>query len=96
MPVTIIIPTALRVFTDRQKEFEAKGSTVGEAILDFAAAYPDIKTHLYDDNRVLRSFINIYLGETNIRDLDRVRTRIKDGDTLMLVPAIAGGCDRRA
>jgi adenylyltransferase/sulfurtransferase len=96
VPVTIIIPTALRVFTDRKKEFEANGSTVGDAILDFAAAYPDIKTHLFDDNGELRSFLNIYLGETNIRNIDGIKTPIKDGDTLMLVPAIAGGCDRRA
>jgi adenylyltransferase/sulfurtransferase len=91
MPVTIQIPTALRVFTDRKSEIPANGITAGEAVANFAASYPDIKQHLYDENGDLRSFINIYLGETNIKNLDGLATPLKDGDTLMLVPAIAGG-----
>ncbi|MDR3280127.1 MAG: MoaD/ThiS family protein [Synergistaceae bacterium] len=91
MPVTIQIPTALRVFTDRKSEVQAKGAIIAEAIADFAASYPDIKQHLYDEGGTLRSFINIYLGDTNIKNLGGLDTPLKDGDILMLVPAIAGG-----
>lgn len=100
MAVTILIPTALRAFTDRRSEAEVRGATVGEAIRSFAETYPDIKQHLYrtgeadtpeDHSGELRSFINVFLGETNIKNLDGLDTKISDGDTIMLVPAIAGG-----
>jgi adenylyltransferase/sulfurtransferase len=100
MAVTILIPTALRAFTDRKSEVEAEGATVGEAIRAFADAYPDIKQHLYqtgdagtpgDHSGELRSFINVFLGETNIKNLDGLDTKATPGDTIMLVPAIAGG-----
>jgi adenylyltransferase/sulfurtransferase len=97
MAVTILIPTALRAFTDRKSEVQAEGATVGDLIRSFAEAYPDIKPHLYQDGggeqdpRELRSFINVFLGETNIKSLRGLATPVKEGDTLMLVPAIAGG-----
>jgi len=95
MPVTIQIPTALRVFTDRKPEVSANGATVREAVADFAASYPDIAAHLYDEGGALRSFINVYLGDTNVKNLQGFDTPVKDGDTLMLVPAIAGGSARQ-
>jgi adenylyltransferase/sulfurtransferase len=102
MAVTILIPTALRGFADRKSEVEAEGATVGEAIRAFAEAYPDIKQHLYQSGDAgtpgdhsgsgeLRSFINVFLGETNIKNLDGLDTKVAQGDTIMLVPAIAGG-----
>jgi len=92
MAVTILVPTALRSFTDRKSEVEVPGKTVSEAIASFAGAYPDIKPHLYEDDGSLRSYINLYVGETNIRRLQGLDTAVGDGDTVMLVPAIAGGC----
>ncbi|MDR3318603.1 MAG: MoaD/ThiS family protein [Clostridiales bacterium] len=94
MAITILIPTALRAFTDGKAEVEAAGGTVGGVIADFAARYPDIRRHLYDENGALRSFINIYAGDTNIKSLNGLNTAVKDGDALMLVPAIAGGSRR--
>ncbi|GHV51778.1 MoaD family protein [Synergistales bacterium] len=94
MPVTIQIPTALRAFTDSKSEIQAEGSTAEEVIKNFAETYPDIRTHLYDENGKLRSFINIYLGDSNIKDLAGLGTPTKDGDALTLVPAIAGGTGR--
>jgi molybdopterin converting factor small subunit len=91
MSVTIQIPTALRAFTNRQIEVQVEGATVGEAAAAFVAAYPDIRRHLYEESGALRSFVNVYLGETNVRSLQGLETPVKDGDTLMLVPAIAGG-----
>ncbi|MDR2772320.1 MAG: MoaD/ThiS family protein [Elusimicrobiota bacterium] len=91
MAITLLIPTALRNFTDGKKEVQAEGKTVGEAVDNFANVYPDIKRHLYDEKGVLRAFINIFVGETNIKNLQGLDTPLKDGDTVMLVPAIAGG-----
>jgi adenylyltransferase/sulfurtransferase len=93
MAVTIQIPTALRAFTDRRAEVTAEGATVGEAVGAFAEAYPDIKQHLYQDGE-LRSFINIFVGETNIKKLEGLNTKVSAGDTIMLVPAIAGGAQK--
>jgi adenylyltransferase/sulfurtransferase len=99
MAVTILIPAALRAFTGQKSEVSVSGATVGEAIRAFADAYPDIRKHLYQDEGgretpELRSFINVFVGETNIKNLDGVNTRVSDGDTIMLIPAIAGGCRR--
>jgi adenylyltransferase/sulfurtransferase len=90
MAVTIQVPTALRNFTDRKSEISVEGTTVGEAITGLAEIYPDIRQHLFQ-NQELRSFINIFVGETNIKKLDGLNTKVSDGDTIMLVPAIAGG-----
>jgi adenylyltransferase/sulfurtransferase len=90
MAITIQIPTALRGFTERQSEVEVSGLTVGEAINTLAEQYPDLRQHLYQ-GRDLRSFINVFVGETNIKKLDGLDTKLSGGETLMLVPAIAGG-----
>jgi adenylyltransferase/sulfurtransferase len=89
MPV-IQVPTALRSFTERKSEVTVTGATVGEAIGKLAEAYPDIKQHLYQGAE-LRSFINVFVGETNIKKLQALDTPVKDDDTIMLVPASAGG-----
>ncbi|MDR2865717.1 MAG: MoaD/ThiS family protein [Spirochaetaceae bacterium] len=95
MAVKIYIPTALRVFTDRQSEISAEGATVGEAINSFADTYPAIRKHLYqDDGQVppeLRSFINIFIGDTNIKNLQGLSTKLTGNESIMIVPAIAGG-----
>ncbi|MDR2825242.1 MAG: MoaD/ThiS family protein [Deltaproteobacteria bacterium] len=91
MSVSILIPTALRAFTDRQAEVQAGGATAGEAIADFVKNYPDIRTHLYDEHGALRSFVNVYHGDKNIKNAQGLDTPVRDGDTLRLVPAIAGG-----
>jgi adenylyltransferase/sulfurtransferase len=90
MAVTLLIPTALRNFTDRKSEVIVEGATVGEAIRNFADAYPDIKQHLYRGTE-LRSFINVFVGENNIKNLQGLDTKVAGGETIMLVPAIAGG-----
>jgi adenylyltransferase/sulfurtransferase len=93
MAVTIQIPTALRGFTDRKGELPVEAATVGAALEALAAAYPDIRQHLYQDGGTeLRSFINIFVGETNIKRLEGLNTPLSEGGVIMLVPAIAGGC----
>ncbi|MDR0589002.1 MAG: MoaD/ThiS family protein [Spirochaetaceae bacterium] len=91
MAVTVQIPTALRNFTDRQDEVKVTGATVGEAITALADQYPDIRRHLYQDDNRLRSFINVFVGDRNIKNLQGLDTVLPDGAVLMLVPAIAGG-----
>jgi molybdopterin converting factor small subunit len=91
MAVTFHIPTALRAFTNGKREAPAEGATVGEALANFAASYPDIRPHLYDDDGELRSFINVFLGDTNVKNLEGLATPLRGGEVIMLVPAIAGG-----
>jgi molybdopterin converting factor small subunit len=87
----ILIPTALRAFTDGKPDAEAEGNTVGEALAAFAGAYPDIARQLYDEDGKLRSFINVFVGDENIRNFGGLDAPVQAGETITLVPAIAGG-----
>lgn len=90
MAVTVRIPTPLRTLTAGKDEVEAQGSNVGELIEDLEKSYPGIKERLCDDKGV-RRFVNIYANEEDIRFLDNLQTQLKDGDSVSIVPAIAGG-----
>ena len=92
MSVTILIPTALRSFVDRKSEIEVEGSTVGEALANLAAQYPDLKHQIYEDDVKLRGFVNVFVDGTNIKKLNGLETKFAQGASVMLVPAIAGGC----
>ncbi|MBQ6473567.1 MAG: MoaD family protein [Victivallales bacterium] len=92
MSVTILIPTALRSFVDRKSEIEVEGSTVGEALASLAKQYPDLKHQIYEDDVKLRGFVNVFVEGTNIKKLNGLETAVASGATVMLVPAIAGGC----
>ena len=91
MSVNVLIPSALRVFVDRQSEVEAEGATVGEALANVAAQYPDLKHHIYEDDTNLRGFVNVFVDGTNIKKLNGLDTPVAAGATVMIVPAIAGG-----
>ena len=93
MTITVLIPSALRAFTERQSEIEVCANTVGEAIKEVSKKYAGIEKHLYKDADNLRDFINVFLGQENIKNKDGLDTKVKDGDLVMLVPAIAGGKD---
>ena len=92
MTVTILIPTALRSFVDRKSEIEVEGSTVGEALANLAGQYPDLMHQIYEDDVKLRGFVNVFVDGTNIKKLNGLETKVTQGATVMLVPAIAGGC----
>ena len=92
MSVTILIPTALRSFVDRKSEVDVDGSTVGEALANLAGQYPDLKHQIYEDDVKLRGFVNVFVDGTNIKKLNGLETKVAQGATVMLVPAIAGGC----
>jgi sulfur-carrier protein adenylyltransferase/sulfurtransferase len=91
MPVTIAIPTALRHFAGGSQRVEVQASTVGEALDHLTTQYAELRKHLYDDRNKLRNFVNVYVNDEDIRHLDGGNTAIADGDTLMIVPSIAGG-----
>jgi len=88
---TLRIPTPLRTYTNGQSEIAVQGSTVSAAIDDLVSNYPALKTHLLNDAGQLRPFVNLFLGEENVRELQGVDTPLKDDDRLMLIPSIAGG-----
>lgn len=90
MPVTVRIPTPLRTLTQGKDEVDAVAGTVREIIDALEQAHPGIKDRLCDDKGV-RRFVNIYANEEDIRFLDNLDTKIKDGESVSIVPAIAGG-----
>lgn len=87
----VYIPTALRSFTDGKSELILKGENIGEVITSLVVAYDDLKTHLFTDDEKLRSFVNIYLNEEDVRHLDNLDTKVNEDDKILLVPSIAGG-----
>ena len=89
--VSVKIPTPLRKFTAGKDTVEATGATVSQVLDDLEAQHPGIKSKLCDDAGKMRRFINLYANEDDIRFLDALDTEMKDGDTLSVVPAIAGG-----
>ncbi len=91
MAVTVVIPTTLRLFTEHRSEIELEGKTVGEVLTHLSEEYPETKKVLFDENSQLRSFVNVFVNEESIRDLDNFDTKLKDGDEVILIPAIAGG-----
>jgi molybdopterin synthase sulfur carrier subunit len=90
MAVKVRVPTPLRTLTGGKDEVDAKGKTVREVIDDLERNYPGLKERLCDDKGV-RRFVNIYQNEEDIRFLDSLETAVKDGDSISIVPAIAGG-----
>src|SRR6202453_1096988 len=87
----ILIPTPLRQFADKKDSVQLAGSTVGEVLKSLTGQYAELKRHLYNDEGKLRSFVNVYVNDEDIRYLNKEATPLKDGDTVSIVPSIAGG-----
>ena len=87
---TIRIPTPLRPYAGNKSAISVQGQTAGAALNELTDNYPDLRQHLFDGDR-LRSFVNVYLNEEDIRYLDGAETAIGENDTLMIIPSIAGG-----
>ena len=87
----IIIPTPLRKFTNFESAVETNGSTVLEAVKDLTSQHPDIQNHLLDSSGNLRSFIRIFVGDSDILTLNKENTEIEPNSVISIVPAIAGG-----
>lgn len=87
---SIRIPTPLRTFTGNESQVTVAGVTVGEALTSLTDRYPELRQHLYDGDN-LRNFVNVYLGEEDVRFLDGLETSLDDSDSLRIIPSIAGG-----
>lgn len=88
---TIKIPTPLRPYTNGQSQIKLKGENVQQLLREAVEQYPDLEKHLYGENDQLRPFVNLFLKETNIRELQGLETSLAEDDTLLLIPSIAGG-----
>jgi molybdopterin converting factor small subunit len=90
----IHIPTPLRQYTGKQAAVDVAAGTVGEALSGLVSHHPDLRRHLYTDEGKLRAFVNVYLNDEDVRYLQKEATAVQDGDTISIVPSIAGGCER--
>ena len=91
MAVKIIIPTPLRPYAGKQESVELQAGTVGEALAALTTRFSELKKHLYADDGRLRSFVNVYVNDEDIRYLQKEKAGLREGDTVSIVPSIAGG-----
>jgi sulfur-carrier protein len=88
---TVIIPTPLRKFTNNTAKIDINAGTIEETVKELTVNFPDLKKHLLDEKGQIRSFINIFVGDSDIRDLQQEKTSVKSDTLISIVPAIAGG-----
>src|SRR3982751_1736124 len=92
----ILIPTPLRPYTDKQDTVDATGATVGELLADLTRKHSGLKNHLYNEQGKLRSFVNIYVNDEDIRYLQKEQTPVGAADTVSIIPSVAGGTSASA
>lgn len=92
MAVAISIPTALRQYAGGNASVSLEADTVGALLRGLVETYPDLGRHLFSEEGKLRSFVNVYVGDEDIRYLDGENTAVQAGDEVSIIPAIAGGC----
>lgn len=93
MSIKVFIPTPLRPYTDKKDTVEVGGTTVSEVLSNLTSKYGEIRQHLYGENGDLRSYVNIYVNDEDIRYLAKDKTPVKESDTVSIIPSIAGGID---
>ncbi|PYR26094.1 MAG: molybdenum cofactor biosynthesis protein MoeB [Acidobacteria bacterium] len=93
MMAKILIPTPLRPYTDKQDSVDAAGATVGELLADLTRRHAGLKAHLYNEQGKLRSFVNVYINDEDIRYLQKEQTPVNAGDTISIIPSVAGGVE---
>ena len=91
MSVSVRIPTLLRTYTDGQSEVSAEGDTLAAVLDDLDASYSGIKGRILDEAGALRRFVNVYVGNDDVRFLDELATPTPDGTQISVIPAVAGG-----
>ena len=87
----VLIPTPLRQYAGKRDAVELPGGRVGDVLTALTVQYPDLKKQIYNDEGRLRSFVNVYVNDDDIRYLSKEATPVGDGDTVSIVPSIAGG-----
>jgi len=91
MATTVLIPTPLRAYTGKRDSVQVEGATIGDALRDLTKQFGELKQHLYTEQGALRSFVNIYVNDDDIRYLQKDATTLKPGDVVSIVPSVAGG-----
>ncbi len=91
--VTILIPAPLRAFTKDERSWDVEARTVREALQKLIEEFPSLKKHLFDEKGKIRNFVNVFVNEEDIRHLQNEDTPIKEGDTIYIIPSIAGGAE---
>ncbi len=89
--VKVRIPTILRTYTGGESEVAASGDTLAQVIDDLDSSYPGIKGRILDDQGAIRRFVNVYVGNDDVRFLDNLKTPTPDGTQISVIPAVAGG-----
>jgi len=92
MSVSVRIPTILRTYTGGESEVSADGGTLAEVLDSLDGSYPGIKARILDDQGAIRRFVNVYVGNDDVRFLDALDTPTPDGAQVSVIPAVAGGC----
>lgn len=95
MAVIVRIPTPLRNLTKGKDEISVNGETVGEVLNELEKNYAGLRERIFDESGNLRRFVNIYVNDEDIRFMNNLNTRIKDGDRISIIPAIAGGTPKK-
>lgn len=93
MAVKVMIPTPLRPYAGKRESVELEAKTVAEALNSLTSQFGELKRHLYSDDGRLRSFVNVYVNDEDIRYLQKEKTALQQGDTISIVPSIAGGME---
>jgi molybdopterin converting factor small subunit len=91
MSVSVRVPTILRTYTDGESEVSAEGTNLGEVLDHLDSNYSGIKGRILDDDGKLRRFVNVYVGNDDVRFLDDLATPTPDGTQISVIPAVAGG-----
>jgi sulfur-carrier protein len=89
---TIKIPPVLRGSVGGEKEVEASGSNVGEVLRELASQHPETESQLFSEEGALNRYVNVYLNDEDVRVLDGLETGVSGSDTIVILPAMAGGC----
>ena len=88
---TVIIPTPLRKFSNNTARLQVKAGTIEQTVNELTLNFPDLKKHLLDEQGQIRSYVNIFVGDDDIRDLQKEQTPIHENTVISIIPAIAGG-----
>ena len=88
---TVKIPPVLRPSTSGEKEVSADGATVGDVLNSLTSSHPDTKSQIFGEGGDLNRYVNVYLNDEDVRVLDGLETAVSDGDTVVILPAMAGG-----
>jgi molybdopterin synthase sulfur carrier subunit len=92
MAVTVRIPTTMRPLASGSTTVQIEGATLAEVLANLDAAYPGFNDRLFDETGALRKFVNVFVADDDVRYLDGLNTAVPNGETVSIIPAVAGGC----